>query len=219
MKKSRTPTAIAMIETVRAMRSISRCRGDFSSATPAVSSKMRPNSVLRPVANTTACPVPEATLVPMKTRFGMLMVARSSSTRGSAVLRTASDSPVRAMLMVDISYWRTRRASALIASPSSRTITSPGTRSAAATIVTSPSRTTLAFAGTSFCSASVAFSARYSWKKPMAAFSTTTPMMAMVTLMLSWRLDPEESSAAMNTSSAPTSSMMAKRVVNWSKKR
>ena len=52
-------------------------------------------------------------------------------------------------------------------SPSSSTMTSPGTRSAAATIVTSPSRTTLAFGGTSFCSASVAFSARYSWKKPM----------------------------------------------------
>ena len=41
---------------------------------------MRPNSVLSPVANTTARPVPEATLVPMNTRFGMLMVASSSST-------------------------------------------------------------------------------------------------------------------------------------------
>ena len=36
-----------MIETVRAMRSISRCSGDFSSETPAVSEKMRPNSVLQ----------------------------------------------------------------------------------------------------------------------------------------------------------------------------
>ena len=81
-------------------------------------------------------------------------------------------------------------------------MTSPGTRSAAATIVTSPSRTTLAFGGTSFCSASVAFSARYSWKKPMVAFSSTTPMMAMVTLMLSWRLEPVESSAAIDARAA-----------------
>ncbi len=92
----------------------------------------------------------------------MLMVASSSSTIESAVLRTASDSPVRAMLMVDISYWRMSRASAEMLSPSSSCTTSPGTRSATATIVTSPSRTTLALAGTSFCSASVAFSARYS---------------------------------------------------------
>ena len=172
---------------------------------------MRPNSVLRPVAKTTARPVPAATLVPMNTRLGMLIVASSSSMIGSAVLRTASDSPVRAMLLVDISYWRTRRASALMLSPSSSTIMSPGTRSAAATIVTSPSRTTLALAGTSFCSASVAFSARYSWKKPMVALSSTTPMMATVTLMLSWRLAPVDSRAAMKTSRAATSSMIANR--------
>ena len=178
---------------------------------------MRPNSVLSPVANTTARPVPEATLVPMNTRFGMLMVASSSSMIGSAVLRTASDSPVRAMLLVESSYCRTRRASALMLSPSSSTMTSPGTRSVAATMVTSPSRMTLAFDGTSFCSASVAFSARYSWKKPMVALSSTTARIAMVTLMLSCRLAPVESMAAMKTRSAATSSMMANRLVNWSK--
>ncbi len=161
-----------MIETVRAIVSISRCSGDFSSDTPLVSVKMWPNWVSRPVAKTTAWPVPEATLVPMKTRFGMLMMASSSSTIESAVLRTASDSPVRAMLMVDISYWRMSRASAEMLSPSSSCTRSPGTRSATATIVTSPSRTTLAFWGTIFCNASVAFSARYSWKKPMVAFSS-----------------------------------------------
>ena len=182
---SATPQTRAMIDTVRAITSISRCSGDFSSATPAVSLKILPNSVPRPVEKTSAWPVPAATLVPMNTRFGILMTARSSSTIGSAVLRTASDSPVRAMLLVDISYWRIRRASALMLSPSSSTSRSPGTRSAAATIVTSPSRITLAFCGTSFCRASVAFSARYSWKKPMVAFRMTTPMIAMVTLMLS----------------------------------
>ena len=178
---------------------------------------MRPNSVLSPVAKTTALPVPEATLVPMNTRLGMLMVASSSSMIASAVLRTASDSPVRAMLLVESSYWRSTRASALMLSPSSRTMMSPGTRSAAATIVTSPSRMTLAFDGTSFCSASVAFSARYSWKKPMVAFSRTTPMIAIVTLMLSWRAAPVESIAAMNTRTAAASSMIAKRLVNWSR--
>ena len=39
----------------------------------------------------------------------------------------------------------------------------------------------------------------------------------MVTLMLSWRLAPVESMAAMKTSTAATSSMIAKRLVNWSK--
>ena len=168
------------------------------------------------MANTTARPVPEATLVPMKTRLGMLMVASSSSTIASAVLRTASDSPVRAMLLVESSYWRTRRASALMLSPSSRAMTSPGTSSAAATIVTSPSRITLAFDGTSFCSASVAFSALYSWKKPMVALSRTTAMIAIVTLMLSWRLAPVDSMAAMKTRTAAASSMIANRLVNWS---
>ena len=84
-------------------------------------------------------------------------------------------------------------------------------------MVTSPSRMTLALDGTSFCSASVAFSARYSWKKPMVALSSTTPRIAMVTLMLSCRLAPVDSMAAMKTRSAATSSMIAKRLVNWSK--
>ena len=39
----------------------------------------------------------------------------------------------------------------------------------------------------------------------------------MVTLMLSCRLAPVESMAAMKTRSAATSSMMANRLVNWSK--
>ena len=149
----------------------------------------------------------------------MLMMASSSSTIESAVLRTASDSPVRAMLMVDISYWRMSRASAEMLSPSSSCTRSPGTRSATATIVTSPSRTTLALAGTIFCSASVAFSARYSWKKPMVAFSSTTPTMAMATLIWSCRSEPCDSTAAITHSTAAASSMMAKSVLNWSKKR
>ena len=218
-KNRAMPQMTAMIETVRAIVSISRCNGDFSSDTPLVSVKMWPNSVLSPVAKTTAWPVPEATLVPMNTRLGMLMVASSSSTMGSEVLRTASDSPVRAMLMVDISYWRMSRASAEMLSPSSSCTRSPGTRSATATIVTSPSRTTLALAGTIFCRASVAFSARYSWKKPMVAFNSTTPRMAMVTLMLSWRAEPCDRRAAKTHRRAATSSMMANSVVNWSKKR
>ncbi len=182
-----------------------------------MSEKIRPNSVLRPVLKTTARPVPAATVVPMNTMLGMLMAASSSSMIGSEVLRTASDSPVRAMLMVDISYWRITRASALMLSPSSRTMTSPGTRSAAATIVTSPSRTALALAGTIFCSASVAFSALYSWKKPMTPLRMTTPMMAIMTLIWSCRSLPLESMAATKTSSAAASSMIAKRVVNWSR--
>ena len=41
-------------------------------------------------------------------------------------------------------------------------------------------------------------------------------MIAMVTLMLSCRLAPVESMAAMKTRTAATSSMIAKRLVNWS---
>ena len=180
---------------------------------------MRPNSVFSPVAKTTAPPGARGHArahedeVRHVDRRQLLLDDRVGR------LAHASDSPVRAMSFVETSYWRTRLASALMLSASSRAMTSPGTRSAAATMVTSPSRTTLALAGTSFCSASVAFSARYSWKNPMVAFSSTTAMIAMVTLMLSWRLAPVESMAAMNDEDRRDLSMIAKRLVNWSTNR
>ncbi len=53
-KNRATPHTTAMIDTVRAIVSISRCNGDFSSETPLVSVKMWPNWVFRPVAKMTA---------------------------------------------------------------------------------------------------------------------------------------------------------------------
>ena len=66
---SRIPRATATSETRRAIDVTWRCSGLGSVATLAVREKMRPNSVRRPVANTTAVPVPLTTEVPMNTEL------------------------------------------------------------------------------------------------------------------------------------------------------
>ena len=134
---------------------------------------MCPNSVSAPVAKTTARAVPEATLVPAKTRLRAWMRGTSSSI-GTDWRRTGSDSPVSAASFVASSAAAIRRQSAEIASPSASSTTSPGTRSAASTSAGAPSRSTCARAGSSRLSASAVRSARYSWTNPMIALSRTT---------------------------------------------
>ena len=65
-------------------------------------------------------------------------------------------------------------ASAGTASPASRTIISPTTRSSLFIEICFPSRITLDIAEDISCSASIAFSALLSWKTPRAAFISTT---------------------------------------------
>ena len=70
MTKKTTPIVTARTVTTFVSRLISFCSGESSSATLWVSSAIVPNAVPMPVAKTTARPVPEATAVPAKTRFG-----------------------------------------------------------------------------------------------------------------------------------------------------
>ena len=69
------------------------------------------------------------------------------------------------------------RMSAGTLTPEASRTMSPGTRSALSISCSLPSRTTRAFGTTSFFSARTLSSARYSWKKPIAAFRTTTVRM------------------------------------------
>ena len=144
---------------------------------------MRPNSVLWPVAKVTALAVPFTTDVPMNTT--LRLSSRSvSGPAGSSVRPTGSLSPVRATLFTLKSWASTTRQSHEIASPASRVTRSPGTRSSAAISIRSPSRMTRHAFGTMALRASAVRSAEYSWKKPMTAFSSTTPRIAIASCRL-----------------------------------
>ena len=67
--------------------------------------------------------------------------------------------------------------SAGTASPASSSTTSPTTSSAEGTTVTLPPRSTRLVAADIACSASIAFSALFSWYTPRAAFTMTTNSM------------------------------------------
>ena len=131
-----------------------------------------------PVAKTTAFPVPALTAVPAKTRFGRSMTVRPSRSEASAVRRAGFDSPLSVDRSTLISFSSTRRASALMWSPSESTMTSPGTSSSAGTFASLPSRKTRANCGRSFFSASAAFSARNSCQNEKIALITTTAQIA-----------------------------------------
>ncbi len=92
---------------------------------------------------------------------------------GSSSLSTGTDSPVSAASLTRRLGLSTSRASAATMSPASRTITSPGTSSVAATASSTPSRTTRAFGAVIVRSAAIACSARYSCANPISALSTT----------------------------------------------
>jgi len=140
---------------------------------------MLPSSVSMPVADTTARPVPVATLVPANTMLG-ISVRPSSAARStaSALRRTGIDSPVSVELFVRSSNSSTRRPSAEIRSPSERSTRSPGTNSSANRRCSEPSRMTRAWAGSNFLRASVARSALYSCQKENTALMTMTPITA-----------------------------------------
>ncbi len=130
---------------------------------PVVNRDTRPNWVLLPVAKTTPCPLPASTSVP---EYTMLSASKSvPAAEGWAVLVKTSDSPVRVALLTFRSCVSTRRRSAGTLSPSCRITTSPSTSKSTGTSVISPARSAFACSGSRLSSASVAFSARYSWTK------------------------------------------------------
>jgi hypothetical protein len=110
-----------------------------------VSDATLPSWVPMPVARTIASASPPVHAVPLKIRFG---AARGSSPGGwsPATRSTAIDSPVSVDMSTSTAPL-TSRASAEMRAPSSTTIRSPGTSSAAGTLIRMPPRMTVAVAG------------------------------------------------------------------------
>ena len=134
-----------------------------------------------PVDVTSSVPRPAVTLVPANAIEVRSANGVDSST-GSTRLSTGTDSPVRA----DSS---TRKACASVSLPSAGTrepassrTTSPGTSSRAAISWVTPWRITLLVGVASACSDAIAFSARYSWRNPIHALSTTTTKMKIASV-------------------------------------
>jgi len=163
---------------VRPTRPTSRWSGVRSSSVRSRRDAMRPISVPMPVAVTTARPPPLVTAVPLNTML-MRSPSATGSARVAASLTTGSLSPVNEASATVSDAVSTRRPSALMASPSRRTRTSPGTMSAAGMRTSPPSRTTLAVAAAIRCSAATASSALRSCTKPSTAFART---MAAITI-------------------------------------
>ena len=118
-------------------------------------------------------------VVPLKTRSR----ASSSEPLGSvhsAERATGTDSPVSVEVSTSI-VPDSRRASAEMRSPSSMTMTSPGTSCPTSTVWRDRSRSTCTCAGMYSWSASTARSACSSWKKANTAFSTITTTIAIAT--------------------------------------
>ncbi len=95
-----------------------------------------------------------------------------------ACFSTETDSPVSAASSALSWALSMRRMSAGTRDPASSITISPGTSSNAATLVTFPSRRTVAALAAIFLRASIAFSALYSWTKPIMALII---MIAMIT--------------------------------------
>ena len=109
----------------------------------------------------------------------------------SDVLSTGTDSPVSAASSAFILAHSIIRASAGTASPASRTITSPTTRSSLFTTTSFPSLMTFDVAAAIFCNASMAFSALLSCTTPRTALMMTTAIIMMTSDGNSF-LPPEE---------------------------
>ena len=138
---------------------------------------MRPSSVCMPVAKTSASASPPMQVVPLKTRSRASRSGPALSAN-SAERYTGCDSPV-SVDMSTSSAPSSRRASAETRSPSSITITSPGTSCTASTDGRRPSRSTVACCGRYPCSASTARSACRSWTNAKTALRTMTATIAI----------------------------------------
>ena len=159
-------------------RSSSFCSGVAALSADSSDRAIFPISVAAPVAVTIARPRPAAIEVPLKTMFTWSPTPASPSS-APRDFDTGVLSPVRADSAARSAIDSSTRASAAIVSPSSRSRTSPGTSSAVGVIRCSPSRRTRAFGADIATSAASACSARLSWMKPSAAFSSTIARMVI----------------------------------------
>ena len=133
------PKAISAICFVKMLSSF--CKGDSPFFVSCVRRAILPNSLSIPVDTTRARHVPAAALVPENTIFSASRYVHSFLS-ASPLLRIGLLSPVNVDWSALKSLLCKIRASALILSPSSSIITSPGTTSAARILTSSPPRTT-----------------------------------------------------------------------------
>ncbi len=102
-----------------------------------------------------------------------------------AFLSTGADSPVKIASSTLKSAVSNNRASAAMRSPASRRRISPATISLAGMMISLPPLSTRAFGAISFSMASMAFSERYSWTKPITAFRATIAPIANASVYVS----------------------------------
>ena len=145
-----------------------KSRVPSSKAVASLRSTMRaliaPNCVSRPVASTSACPVPLWTLLPMRQPLGHSWAECEVSIVGSGMRSTGMDSPVRADWERKKSLAWIMRQSAGMMEPAASTTTSPGTISSIGTLVSTPSRRTRQEDFTIAWSLAMAWAERLSWK-------------------------------------------------------
>ncbi len=116
--------------------------------------------------------------MPVKIMF-FLSAIWVSAGRMRVFLSTGADSPVKIASSTLKSTVFNNRASAATRSPASRRRMSPGTSSRAGIIASLSPLNTRAFGAVSFSMASMAFSERNSWTKPITALRATIAPIAI----------------------------------------
>ena len=117
--------------------------GVTGASVSAMSARMRPSSVRRPVAVTSARPLPSLTTVPANTTLSRSATGVSSGWIDPTTLRTGKLSPVSAdSLTVRGASTSMMRPSACTSCPARSTMMSPGTSEDAGTRLSFPSRRT-----------------------------------------------------------------------------
>jgi hypothetical protein len=194
--KSTTSTTVRVTRRLKSRRP--RWKAD-SGGGAANRATMPPKRVRRPVATTSAIPVPLITEEPRNTKCGASGPPVAGPV-GSASFSTASGSPVRAACWTMRWCASSNRTSAGTRSPGTRRITSPGTSSRRGTSCHVPSRRTVAVGSMADRSRSTARWARYCWAKLTAVLARTM----LVISRLSAR-SPRKAVRALETSSTRVS--------------
>ena len=133
----------------------------------------RPSSVRIPVATTMPRPRPWTAVVPLNAILMRSPMESASDFSTPACLSTGTDSPVRAASAIFRCATHVSRKSAGMMLPASMMTISPGTTSVASMCCRLPSRSTAAFDAASLRKSMIAFWARNSWVRAIAALRIT----------------------------------------------
>ena len=171
-----------------------------------------PTSVSIPVETTTPRPLPYVTIPLEKAILIRSPRAGSVTVRGSVILSTGTDSPVRADSCIFRLTASVSRISAGITAPVSSITTSPGTISFVGTSIITPSRSTFVRGAARLLRASSEVSAFLSWNAPTKALSIRMPIITKVSRRPSPSITPTTPDMA-----AAISSMIIIKLLNCPK--